>query len=264
MLDQSNYNSGCGFDEQIVSYLYGEIGEAEKSNFENHLKQCASCEGELGGFSSVRTSIQEWRVGEFASLSTPVFVLPHMETSHESSPSRIKSVLAFFTFSHGWLPAAGTAALAVIAIFAGLLWFSAISPGDRKVVERRQETDHEPVRAQNKDVAGGDSTDLRPSNSISEKKASDVVSLGFEPKAVAKESKKPEKPGASRVKTAEQRIASGELNSKIKKSALAKTDKNDKTAPLRINKNNVPPLLVEEDEDNSLRLSDIFEEVSLK
>lgn len=261
MLDKSNHNSGCDFAEQIVSYLYDEISDSEKSNFETHLTHCRSCESELSGFTSVRSSIREWCLEDFASLSVPVFERPLKEKSREVSRSPFETILAYFTVSPKWVSAG--AAFAVIALFAGLFWFSAISTTDRKIAEYREETAEEPVPSPKNDALRNDLTAMNANNenANNEKEATEALPQVKTPKVVTNE---PEKIVSTRVKNMAHSTVNNSQNTKIKKSTVAKADKNNKTVPQRLNKNNAPTLLVEDEEDDSLRLSDIFEEVSLK
>ncbi|MFO0657424.1 MAG: zf-HC2 domain-containing protein [Polyangia bacterium] len=44
----------CKYDEQVLDYLYGELAEAERAEFANHLATCASCRLEIESLSGVR------------------------------------------------------------------------------------------------------------------------------------------------------------------------------------------------------------------
>lgn len=76
MLDSCNKN-GCKFTDEIVSYMYDEIGEPERSKFEEHLLDCTVCTDEFAGISNARFSVFEWRKEEFAHLPTPNIVIPY-------------------------------------------------------------------------------------------------------------------------------------------------------------------------------------------
>ena len=52
---------GCGRDEELMSYLYGESTPAEAADFRRHLADCAPCGEELAAFGGVRASVGEWR-----------------------------------------------------------------------------------------------------------------------------------------------------------------------------------------------------------
>ncbi len=66
--------------DDIVSYIYNEIGVAERSKFENHLTNCALCTDEFAAISNARFSVFEWRREEFADLATPEIVIPYPPT----------------------------------------------------------------------------------------------------------------------------------------------------------------------------------------
>ncbi|HLL74646.1 MAG TPA: hypothetical protein VK421_05230, partial [Pyrinomonadaceae bacterium] len=51
----------CGRAGQLLGYLYGESGTAERADFERHLPDCAACRDELAAFTHVRGSVAEFR-----------------------------------------------------------------------------------------------------------------------------------------------------------------------------------------------------------
>ena len=53
MMHNNHKKSGCGFDELLVSYLYGETNAAETAKFAAHLETCAGCADELEAFAGV-------------------------------------------------------------------------------------------------------------------------------------------------------------------------------------------------------------------
>jgi hypothetical protein len=127
MVNKDN-NSACVFSEALISYLYGEIGEREKAGFEAHLQKCGVCAEELSAFGAVRSSINEWRELDFATLQTPAVELPAPEKpafeAEKISPSRSRLAFLseFFSFSRSWTGAA--AAFAALLICAGLFYLS--------------------------------------------------------------------------------------------------------------------------------------------
>lgn len=52
---------GCGREEELMSYLYGESSHAESADFRRHLADCAACGEELAAFGGVRAGLGEWR-----------------------------------------------------------------------------------------------------------------------------------------------------------------------------------------------------------
>ena len=76
-MSNNNHISDCSFSAEIPAYLYGEIGNRGKSEFETHLSDCSNCIDELADLSFARFSVQEWREAEFAHLETPVMKSPY-------------------------------------------------------------------------------------------------------------------------------------------------------------------------------------------
>ncbi len=82
MLNNGNKQE-CGFADDIVAYIYDEIGSAERGKFESHLAGCTACTDEFAGISNARFSIFEWQKEEFAHLSTPEIVIPYAPKKRE-------------------------------------------------------------------------------------------------------------------------------------------------------------------------------------
>jgi hypothetical protein len=51
---------GCGNEERLVAYLYGEDSGDERADFERHLAACVSCTEDLRGLEFVRQELAEW------------------------------------------------------------------------------------------------------------------------------------------------------------------------------------------------------------
>lgn len=72
MFDNTKKNgSECFSDEELVSYLYAEIGDADRLKLDSHLARCSSCTDEFAGFSESRFAVYEWQRSAFAALETP-------------------------------------------------------------------------------------------------------------------------------------------------------------------------------------------------
>jgi len=67
----------CGFEDEIVSYLYDETGAVGRRNFESHLMDCSACTDEFAAVSNARFAVFEWQKEEFAQLATPRIVIPY-------------------------------------------------------------------------------------------------------------------------------------------------------------------------------------------
>jgi len=115
MLDNCSKN-GCEFTDEIVSYMYDEIGVSERVKFEQHLLDCAVCTDEFAGISNARFSMYEWHKEEFIHLPTPNIVIPY----HEKAEVRgfFAGLLDLLTLS-GWPAAATVAAGLIVSIGLG-------------------------------------------------------------------------------------------------------------------------------------------------
>src|SRR3989442_15228482 len=51
----------CERANELISFLYGELGEKDSRRFERHLHECARCESEFAAFAQIRKSIVSWR-----------------------------------------------------------------------------------------------------------------------------------------------------------------------------------------------------------
>jgi hypothetical protein len=68
--NQNETNQACAFSEQLMGYLYNDLGSAETRAFEEHLKGCRLCRQDLEDFRFVRGALSAWQVEE-----SPHFVL---------------------------------------------------------------------------------------------------------------------------------------------------------------------------------------------
>ncbi|HSS21097.1 MAG TPA: zf-HC2 domain-containing protein [Pyrinomonadaceae bacterium] len=106
----------CGREGDLISFLYGELSEAEAPAFARHLQQCASCSTELAGFQSVRESVVSWR-NESLSYDS---LQPSTAVVVERKPSALAALREFFTLSPMWLKGAVAFATIALCLLAGL------------------------------------------------------------------------------------------------------------------------------------------------
>ncbi|MGE0866739.1 MAG: anti-sigma factor [Vicinamibacterales bacterium] len=50
----------CDDKATLVAYLYNEIEVADRQRVEEHLRECAACESEVGALAAVRTELTQW------------------------------------------------------------------------------------------------------------------------------------------------------------------------------------------------------------
>ena len=91
--------------EQLVSYLYDDLADGDRSTFERHLRECEECRGELNTLRGVRADLISWSPPQpdfgFRVVREPKIV-----------PMAPRSWRAWYT------PAAGLAAAAVLVLAA--------------------------------------------------------------------------------------------------------------------------------------------------
>jgi len=90
----------CERGDDLVSFLYGEIGEREAQDFESHLQLCRECRTELASFGQVRESVNLWKRETLGS-----FVSPQVFASTKKR-SALAAFQEFFQLSPLWLKGA--------------------------------------------------------------------------------------------------------------------------------------------------------------
>jgi len=128
MFDSRKQNRSCSFGEDVVSYLYDEMTDSKKLDFETHLADCSSCPDEIAAFGAVRSKMQEWRAVEFDSLKTPEIEIPYENekavqilVSREKPKSLFDKLGGLLSFSSMFAKTA--TGFAAIVIMLGMGWF---------------------------------------------------------------------------------------------------------------------------------------------
>ena len=265
MLNNNHKNPACAFAEPLISYLYGEIGAAEKVAFETHLKNCSTCETELAEFGFARKAVQEWKIKEFDVLPTPTFVIPSNTVKTrlmaESSVSWLENFKRIFTFK----PALAMSALAILIAFVGIALMTinlknnnqiagitennnaiqtVVTPPIEKINEQSKQSDDKNL------VSVNDKTTVAPEIKL---KNLPVVISGKKSPATDDSTVKVSinKPKNNPINDAPLPDIKA-VNRPIKKSTVVRQSK-------------VPSLTeTEETEDNSVRLADLFDELDTK
>jgi hypothetical protein len=119
---------GCERAEQLVAYLYGESGAAEREGFERHLAACASCREELAAFRQVREAVGEWRAELLAHAPAveAADVIPGgaapTPARRDATPRRTAwdALRELFVLTPAWLRVASVAAALVVCALAAL------------------------------------------------------------------------------------------------------------------------------------------------
>lgn len=233
MLNNGNKKE-CGFADDIVAYIYDEIGSAERRKFESHLVGCMACTDEFAGISNARFSVFEWQKEEFAHLSTPEIVIPYAAKKREVETAGFFPGLRDMLTLSGWSSAVIVAGAVVICIGLGYVAMNYVgNPG--QVAESKKPVVNESVVApdqQNVVVARAPQKELTPIT------ASAKSSPGREIRPV-------------RASLNNQRI-------RYNKNLTASTQVQQ---PITQQKRKTPALTAyDADDDKSLRLADLFDE----
>jgi anti-sigma factor RsiW len=129
-----NGKKECGFADDVVAYLYDELAQSERSQFESHLAGCRTCTDEFAGISNARFSVFEWQREEFGPLPTPEIVIPYetkpvVAAASDGWFARLRGLVTLFR----WSTASVVAAILVVCIGVGFLAFNYVSSGSQRV-----------------------------------------------------------------------------------------------------------------------------------
>src|SRR5262249_363768 len=94
----------CGRSDDLISFLYGELGQREARSFEHHLRECSNCRVELTGFGFVRESMIAWRDQALGAM--PVDSFRAEVRQPEQRRSALAAIRGFFDLSPLWMKAA--------------------------------------------------------------------------------------------------------------------------------------------------------------
>jgi hypothetical protein len=279
MLDNNNQNNGtCAFAGQIVSYLYGEAGAKEKTVFETHLNSCSVCADELAGFSMARSSILEWRNEEFLPLETPSIEIPHeksrdfyiAEADSKVSRNWFSALHRVFSISPASPALIASASFAIVVICLGVILFANKSANNVGIAGFNGKNTEQLISSPKQ--SNENFNNVAQNNNTG--KTSEAASPDKETKpliAVAENNNRKTIPNSgitgkdlnikiSNVSRSPVKIQSRETNlSKIKPSTV------ENKKPVFAQTGKIPTLNnVEEDEDKSLRLAELFEDDDAK
>ena len=254
MLNNNHKNLTCAFSESLISYLYDEIGGAEKAEFEAHLVNCAACSDELSELGFARTAVYEWRVEEFDSLATPFFETPvsviKTPETNAVSPTWISGWQNLFSFKPMF-------ALATAAIFVALFGIGLKVFNLRNGIESNQDL----AKAVNPNASPTIDKSIEKKDEIAQDVNKSMVSEILPSKVSVK------KPVASKItpiKTASNSPISNSVN--IVPTKVLQRAENVNNKPPVVKKSAKIPTLIDapEEEDKSVRLADLFEEIGTR
>ncbi len=249
MLNGHHKNSDCGFSEQLVSYLYNEINGAEKLNFETHLRSCAICTDEFATFSGVQYSINDWKLQDFSTLETPVFeISPKIsrfvktQELSENKGSWLPGLRRLFSLSpRSWSLAAASFAILTVCVVIVLL-----AVNYKKANEYSQNNAPKiiasPTTEQTKVISPTETPESQPKSVVQSKNPSIIIA-------------KPEPKNNRLVK----------VNDSVRQPKKVENADIHKINPPKVNNQSKPSkFVIEDDDDNSLRLAELFDEIDTK
>ena len=109
----------CERTEDLVSFLYGELGEAERRSFEQHRANCSSCDSEIRALGPIRRSIVAWR-DQSLGIRTESEVRNSIPAIGEQPRSALAALRGFFDLSPLWLKGATALATVLFCLLAGV------------------------------------------------------------------------------------------------------------------------------------------------
>lgn len=253
MMNNNHKNHGCGFSEQLVSYLYGETSGAETAQFERHLPACAVCADEYEAFSGVKFSVGNWKKKEFARLATPLIQIAYKieEVSIVDSGEKgswLSALRGLFFFSPRALSlTAATLGILIAGIGATFIFLN--------------------VKSSN-EVAGGNTKQMiSPTPTIVEKTTA-IVAASETPNTSPKILPAPkliQPENAARTNVENVRVVKVSNNEvRTPKTIVPNAPKNIETRRnIKLNKQ-IAPKINDDEEDRTLRLAEIFDEIGSK
>lgn len=270
MLSNNHKSQSCEFAESLMSYLYDEIPASEKRRFETHLTTCATCADELTDFQVTRSSILEWRDQEFLNLETPVISIPAIEQEKSFASAAVSTEpISWFakikqTFLFNPAFAAGVLGILIVGIGATLFLLSASNQTNIAGTKKNAKNTIDKTLAQ---------ATVSPTAEIIQapERIADVTDKGAKKNAspVSETSNSPEKVNRERqvpvnnavVKVSDTATKNNAENPAPNLKATKNAVKKNTTAPKR----STPSLIdADEDEDDSIRLADLFAEIETK
>ena len=275
MFDSKNHNPSCSFAKECVSYIYDEMDLSEETNFETHLAECSPCADEIASFSALSFSIKEWRDEEFANLKTPQITIP-FETSKQQivssesvSDSRtwLEKLADLFSLSPAMLKTAG--AFAAILLAVGLGWFvlTSFENGEKNIAatenNSKEQENSVVTQTEPKEIEKEIAQTNEKNETVEDSADNEDVSPQIENETVApvKTSvKKPIKIASRKPVSVQKKTIVAENKKPVKKKNPVKVDKKEIETQQETFQNapRLTDFAMEDSEDETLRLSDLF------
>lgn len=229
-----NGKTNCPFKDEIVSYIYDEIVGSERLNFESHLSGCSVCTDEFAAISEARFSVFEWQKEEFGNLPTPNIVIPYEPKKNTVKEGASVGLLAGL---RGWLQPLPIAAAAALIVIVGLsfVMFRSVGPREQTVASN---LNVQPVAIQNAEP-------IKNAETVKQPEITQAEVAVTTPKTTSKD--------IQPIKIVARRQTA------VVKQMVATTPKKQNLSPAL----STAPVLsnYEAEDDNSLRLADLFADI---
>lgn len=145
----------CGRNDDLIAFLYHELGEKDARDFQRHMRECARCESEVASLGEIRESIVSWRDASLSAAWSAGAVNDRQFASAAAPirPSALAAIRKFFSLSPMWMKGAAAFAsllfcLCAVLAIAYLRDRTSVvvqSPSDK--IYSKQELDTEVARA---------------------------------------------------------------------------------------------------------------------
>lgn len=246
MMNNNHKNSTCAYGETLVEYLYGEASGTRKSEFEKHLNNCEACADELAAFSGVHFAIDDWKAKEFAPLAAPLIEIPYERKIEVSKGSWLSAfVRDLFSLSpRAWTLTTATAAVLVVCV--GIALFALNAGKNDELTQTNKNTKPAVVPSSEKTQSANDNQNKQQNKDVSPNEAP------RQPQPDVAVSDDQNQKNNRAVKVSNNPRPAQKTDNVQKNNAAKRNDKN-RTAPKM--------LPDEDDEDDSLRLAELFEEI---
>lgn len=249
-MNENHHHKNCDFSETLAAYLYGEATRIEKAAFESHLPDCAACSEELAAFSGLHVAIGDWKTKEFDPLATPAIEIPYpvsspVADSSLSKGSWLSALRQIFSLSPAWSLTAATLAVLLIG---GLIALALISSNKSNELAgtNKPQIKTTPTPAETAPKAAEPAVSPKPADTPTgpttvRNPVSSETPPATNPPVNSRQVRTPNTPRAARNENNGRKNA--EPNNRYKNEQL-------------------PPKAVdEEEEDDSLRLAELFDEI---
>ena len=126
-----NFRNEHGFE--FVTYIYGELDQAGRDAFESHLSVCDECAMELASYSDARLGVIEWRREDFDHLETPAIVVPWLSEKQVVAKAEPAGAFTRFVEALGAFPMFAKAGIgfSAAAFAIAIFYFGAFSPSSK-------------------------------------------------------------------------------------------------------------------------------------